>query len=390
LCNAGPDRAWRAPNHPQACALTATALTDLAAKAKINALDFFKKNLSLTNLPNVYGPELDLAAKLIDWQAKWHPPGEGKGPVKKGIGLAMHTWGGGAHAALCQLKVHPDGGVEVSMGSQDLGTGTRTCIGVVAADTFGVPLNAVKVNIGSNKYPKAGGSGGSTTIGGVTGSVRRAAQTALWKIFDLVAAKFNVSADNLSAKNQKIIFGDSQEVCTWKQAAALVGAMPLEVQGEGPKQDGLTSQQVGGVQMAEVSVDTETGVVKMVKMVAVQDMGLIIDRLTAKSQILGAMIMGIASSLSEERIMDNKTGRFINADLANYKLPRLGDVGELVVELYEPDDQYARGVVGLGEPPAISPMACISNAVANAIGVRVPVLPLTPKAVLDALKGAKA
>ena len=152
----------------------------------------------------------------------------------------------------------------------------------------------------------------------------------------------------------------------------------------------MTSEQVGGVQMAEVSVDTETGVVKMVKMVAVQDMGLIIDRLTAKSQILGALIMGIASSLSEERIMDNKTGRFINADLANYKLPRIGDVGELVVEFYEPADQYNRGVIGLGEPPAISPNAAISNAVANAIGVRVPVLPLTPKRVLDALKGAKA
>jgi xanthine dehydrogenase YagR molybdenum-binding subunit len=389
LCHTGPDRAWRAPNHPQGCALTDTALTDLAAKAGIDVLTFFKKNLGITNLPNLYGPELDLAAKLIDWQAKWHPPGEGKGPVKRGVGLALHTWGGGAHNAQCTLKVHPDGGVEVSLGSQDIGTGTRTCIGIVAADTFGVPLSGVKVNIGSNKYPKAGPSGGSTTIGGVSGPVRRAAQTALWQIFDLVAAKYSVEADSLSAKGQKILSG-TKEVCTWKQAAALVGPMALEVQGEGAKQDGLTSAQVGGVQMAEVSVDTETGVVRMVKMVAVQDMGLVIDRLTAKSQILGAMIMGIAAALSEERIMDNKTGRFINADLANYKLPRLGDVGELVVELYEPDDQYSRGVIGLGEPPAISPMACISNAVQNAIGVRVPVLPLTPKRVLDALKGAKA
>ena len=72
-------------------------------------------------------------------------------------------------------------------------------------------------------------------------------------------------------------------------------------------------------------------------MVAVQDMGMILDRTTAKSQVLGALIMGIAYSLVEERIMDNKTGRYINADLENYKLPRIGDIGELVVELYEPE-----------------------------------------------------
>lgn len=389
LCHTGPDRAWRAPNHPQGCALTDTALTDLAAKAGIDPLTFFKKNLDLTNLPHIYGPELEIAARLMDWQAKWHPPGAGQGPVKRGLGLALHTWGGGAHNAQCLLKVHPDGSIEVLMGSQDIGTGTRTAIGIVAAETFGVPMTSVRVHIGSNQYPKAGPSGGSTTIGGVAGPVRRAGQTALWKIFDLVAAKYNVSADSLVAKDQKIWSGNT-EVCTWKQAAALVGPMPLEVIGEGAKQDGLTSAQVGGVQMAEVAVDTETGVVRMVKMVAVQDMGLIVDRLTAKSQILGAMIMGIAYSLTEERIMDNKTGRFINADLANYKLPRIGDIGELVVELYEPADQYSRGVIGLGEPPVISPGAAISNAVANALGVRVPVLPLTPKRVLDALKGAKA
>ncbi|GIX04174.1 MAG: xanthine dehydrogenase [Planctomycetaceae bacterium] len=389
LCHTGPDRAWRAPNHPQGCAITDTALTDLADKAGIDPLTFFKKNLHLTNLPDIYGPELEIAARLMDWQGKWHPPGKTAGPLKRGVGLALHTWGGGAHAATCLLKVHPDGSIEVLMGSQDIGTGTRTAIGVVAADAFGVPMSQVVVKIGSNQYPKAGPSGGSTTIGGVAGPVRRAALTALWKIFDLVAAKYQVAADQLQARDGQIWAGD-KSVCSWKQAAALIGPMPLEVQGEGPKQDGLTSAQVGGVQMAEVTVDTETGIVRMVKMVAVQDMGLIVDRLTAKSQVLGGMIMGIAYALTEERIMDNHTGRFINADLANYKLPRIGDIGELVVELYEPADQYQRGVIGLGEPPVISPGAAISNAVKNALGVRVPVLPLTPKRVLDALKGAQA
>ena len=102
------------------------------------------------------------------------------------------------------------------------------------------------------------------------------------------------------------------------------------------------------------------------------------------------MIMGIAYSLFEERIMDPKTGAFLNAEIADYKLPRLGDIGELVVEIYEPDRERARGVIGLGEPPVIGPGAAISNAVCNALGVRVPVLPITPKRVLDTLKARNA
>ena len=137
--------------------------------------------------------------------------------------------------------------------------------------------------------------------------------------------------------------------------------------------------------MADVAVDPETGVVRMVKYVAVQDIGMIINRKAAESQVLGAMIMGIAYALSEERIMDDKTGRFLNANLEDYKLPRIGDIGELVVEFYEPDSEYNRGVIGLGEPPVISGGAAISNAVANALGKRVPILPLTPKRVLDTL-----
>jgi xanthine dehydrogenase YagR molybdenum-binding subunit len=123
----------------------------------------------------------------------------------------------------------------------------------------------------------------------------------------------------------------------------------------------------------------------MKKYVAVQDMGLIINRKTAASQIYGAVIMGIAYALFEQRITDPKTGVFLNAEMGTYKLPRLGDIGEIVVELYEPESERARGVIGLGEPPVISPLAAIGNAIANAIGVRVPRAPFTPDRVLAAL-----
>jgi xanthine dehydrogenase YagR molybdenum-binding subunit len=392
-CNVGPNRAWRAPPHPQLCALTMMPIDDLAAKLGMDSYDLFLKNLSQVSNGKdaVYADQMKIAAEAIDWKAKWHPHGKApeKGPVKRGLGMALHTWGGGPGACKCTVKVHPDGSVETFLGSQDIGTGTRTIIAITLAETFGLPLSAVKVNLGSSKYPQSAASGGSITVGGVSGANRRAAQTALWQIFDKVAEKYKVSADGLVAKGEKILSGD-KEVCTWKQAASLLGPMSLEVQGQGPAKDGLTSDTVGGVQMVDLSVDTETGVIRIHKFVCVQDCGLILDEMTAKSQVYGGMIMGVAYALAEERVMDSKTGRFLNANLKDYALSRIGDIGELVAIMYQPDSEYQRGVVGLGEPPVIAPGAAISNAVHNAIGVRVPTIPLTPKRVLDALKGAKA
>ena len=392
VTNAGPDRAWRAPPHPQLCALTDTALDDIAGKLGKSAVDVFLANIDKTpeKLQATYIAEIKRAAELIGWSKKWHPHGKGgDGAVKRGLGMAIHTWGGKAHAATCTVRINPDGSVESLSGTQDIGTGTRTAIAIVLGETFGLPIEAVKVRYGSSIYPRSGPSGGSTTIGGVTGPNRRAAIAALGKLFDVVAAKHKVDGNSLKAKDGKI-WSDGKEVCTWKAACGLLGMMGIETTGEGPKDDGLTSEQVGGVQMADVSVDTETGLVRINQFVAVQDCGLIVDLLTAKSQVYGGMIMGIAYSLTEEQILDNKTGRYINADLENYKLPRIGDIGELIVEMYQPDSEYERGVIGLGEPPVIACGAAISNAVANATGVRVPTIPLTPKRVLDALKAAKA
>lgn len=392
-----PSVAWRAPNHPQACALTQTAFDDLAAKMQADSLDIFLRNLQNIDTPekaSVYAEELRIAADLIGWREHWHPHGKGdkRGSVVEGLGIGIHKWGGTANNSNCLLKIHPDGGVESYCGTQDLGTGTRTVCAMVLAETFGLPIEAVKVNIGSSTYPFSGASGGSTTVGAVSESHRRAAQEALANLFELVAKKFDVPADQLEASAGNIsVVGYSDKSMSWKQACSLLGISPLEVTSSYKRgdQSPLSSQDVGGCQMAHVAVDTDTGVVKIKKMVAVQDMGLIINRKTAESQVYGAMIMSIAAALFEHRINDPKSGVFLNSELDSYRLPRLGDIGELVVHLHEPESERARGVIGLGEPPAISGCAAISNAVCNAIGVRVPTAPLTPKRVLDALRTSK-
>ena len=387
--NIGSARAWRAPNHPQACLITMSALEDAAARLNMNPLDFFLKNIELTGpRAQIYRDELKIAAELIEWEKNWHPRGDKTaGPVKRGLGLSIHTWGGGGHPSDCDITIQPDGSVEVKMGTQDLGTGTRTAINIVAADTFGLPLNAVKVMIGDNRFPVSGPSGGSTTIGGVSASSRRAALDALDQIFAKAAPALNAQPADLEAAGGTIrVKNEPSRSMTWAQACSKLGGMPITVRGKNPGPGKLNDQGVGGCQIADVSVDVETGVVKINKIVAVQDCGLIIDLKTAESQVYGALIMGVAYSLYEEKIMDQQTGRMLNPNMEFYKLAGIGDIGQLVVHMMTGKGYDERGTIGLGEPPVISPGAAISNAVANAIGVRVPTLPLTPDRVLAALE----
>ena len=389
--NIGPARAWRAPNHPQAAVLTMCALDDLAVKLNMDPVEFFGKNLDLAKpRQEIYREELAIAAELMDWKQKWHPRGQNSSSgTARGVGVSFHTWGGRGHASDCDLTIQPDGSVDLKMGSQDLGTGTRTCIMMVAADTLGVPLEAIHLQIGDTNFPPSGGSGGSTTIGGVSSSTRRAAVDVRDALFAKVAPALNTQPDQLESVGGTVrVKGDSSRSLSWKEACSKLGAMPITVRGKNPdrsKPPDLTNSGVGGLQMADVEVDTETGIVKVKKMVAVQDCGLVVNVKTAESQCYGALIMGISYALFEEKVMDGSTGRMLNAEMEFYRLAGLSDIPELVVRMMTGKGYDERGVIGLGEPPVISPGAAISNAVANAIGVRVPFLPLTPDRVLAAL-----
>jgi xanthine dehydrogenase YagR molybdenum-binding subunit len=393
--NIGPARAWRAPNHPQAAGITMCALDDLAAKLSMDPMELWLRNLQITGpRSNVYREELAIAAELMGWKDKWRGRGQNvSGAMARGLGLSIHTWGGRGHNSDCDLTIYPDGSVEIKLGSQDLGTGTRTVILAVAAETLGIPMDGINLMIGDTLYPPSGGSGGSTTVGGVSSSTRRAAVDAREALFAKVAPALNAQPTDLESVNGIVrVKNDPNRSLSWKQACSKLGAVPLTVRGKNPdasKPPDLTNSGVGGVQMAEVEVDTETGVVKVKKMVAVQDCGLIIDLKTAETQVFGALIMGISYALYEEKIFDNTTGRMLNPNMEFYRLAGIGDIPELVVHMMTGKGYDERGVIGLGEPPVISPGAAISNAVANAIGVRVPFLPLTPDRVLQAL-GQKA
>ncbi|MDE2978812.1 MAG: molybdopterin-dependent oxidoreductase, partial [Acidobacteriota bacterium] len=149
----------------------------------LDPIDFLDRNLDLTGRADTYREQFAIAAEMASWKERWQPRDRTReGAVHRGLGVSVHTWGGRGHSSNCDVTVHPDGAVEARIGSQDIGTGTRTIVAQVLAETFGLELHQVRVSLGDNVYPQSGPSGGSSTVGGVTASTRRAAQDALREV----------------------------------------------------------------------------------------------------------------------------------------------------------------------------------------------------------------
>jgi xanthine dehydrogenase YagR molybdenum-binding subunit len=401
--NPGLQRAMRAPGHPQSCLFTDSALDDFAAKAGLNPLAVRIKNLptddpdAVLNDPlswaafkyDTYVQEIKIAARLSDWKKKWHKPGEGEGVIKRGIGMALHTWGGQAAPQLneCSVSIAQDGSVTARTSTQDLGTAQRTVTAVVVAEILGLQPEQVTVQLGDSTYGASSGSGGSTTCPSQAPAALIAATAARNDFIDKIAKKFDAKPEDIVLEDGKVkVKGKAFE---WKQACARLGMEKAKGEGgwtfakaQEDDNKGVSNVGVGGVQVAEVLVDTETGQVRCTQIVAVQDCGLVIDKLTCESQVAGGVIMGLNLALFEERIMDRVTGRQVNPDMEFYKLGGIEDMPKIVVHLH---DMPERGVIGVGEPPTISTHVAIANAVFNAIGVRVPHTPFTPEHVLAAL-----
>lgn len=301
VVNAGDARALRAPGHPQGCLITDQVMDDLADALGMDPVEFRLKNLPDHNplfktLKPIYTRELELGAERIGWNQNRHSRGDKTaGPIKRGLGCAISTWGGRAGNSQATCTIYPSGQVEVRCGTQDLGVGTTTLVPLVAAEILGLEPGDVTGLIGSSAYPSSGGSGGSTTVGGVSLSTAVSCQKTLQKLFETVAPRLGVGADDLAATEGRIHSKSSpQKGLSWKQACSLLGLDPVSESADRREGSGMSSQGVGGAQFADVSVDTETGEVRLNKMVAVADCGMVMNRILCESQVSGAVIMGIS------------------------------------------------------------------------------------------------
>jgi CO/xanthine dehydrogenase Mo-binding subunit len=394
--NLPPMAAFRAPGFVEGTFALECLLDELAAKLDLDPLELRRRNyagsdrvddrpFSSKNLEECYRRAEPHWAKRDEVRAR------SAGPWKHGIGLASQIWyGGGGPPSYAWIRVSADGRAQVVTAMQDIGTGTRTAMAQIAAEELGIPLEHVQVSLGdSARGPFASISAGSSTIPSLGPAVRSAAADAKRQLLEIAAQRFHLEERVLDLKNGQIVSSDGSSWPLTEITGLLEDGQILGKGARGPNPAGMQVLTFG-VQIAEVAVDVETGEVRVDKIVAIHDVGRVINALGASSQVEGGIIQGIGHTLSEERIVDPATGSILTRTLDAYRMPTIADVPEIVTDLVDVPDPHLTnlGAKGLGEPPIIPTAAAIANAIRDATGADVRSLPISREEMLRALREA--
>jgi CO/xanthine dehydrogenase Mo-binding subunit len=394
--NLPPMAAFRAPGFVEGTFALECLLDELAAKLDLDPLELRRRNyagsdrvddrpFSSKNLEECYRRAEPHWAKRDEVRAR------SAGPWKHGIGLASQIWyGGGGPPSYAWIRVSADGRAQVVTAMQDIGTGTRTAMAQIAAEELGIPLEHVQVSLGdSARGPFASISAGSSTIPSMGPAVRSAAADAKRQLLEIAAQRFHLEERVLDLKNGQIVSSDGSSWPLTEITGLLEDGQILGKGARGPNPAGMQVLTFG-VQIAEVAVDVETGEVRVDKIVAIHDVGRVINALGASSQVEGGIIQGIGHTLSEERIVDPATGSILTRTLDAYRMPTIADVPEIVTDLVDVPDPHLTnlGAKGLGEPPIIPTAAAIANAIRDATGADVRSLPISREEMLRALREA--
>jgi xanthine dehydrogenase YagR molybdenum-binding subunit len=301
-------------------------------------------------------------------------------------------WGAGTPGTLATINVHADGSVEAICGTQDIGGGTRTFMATVAADTLGLEPGDITVKLGDTAYPWAPNSGGSQTAPSVAPALRDAALKAAAWLKELAAKKLGVPAAGLVLAGKKLFDPASPEKAITFADCLREQRREKVFHGERGDLPAGFAYNSFGAHFAEVEVDTETGQIKVLRYAAAHEIGRVLNRLTAESQVAGGITQGLSAGLFEERVTDEATGKMLNQNLEAYKIATAMDMPEMAFHFVDlPDPRINNlGNKGLGEPPRIPSSAAIANAVFNAIGVHPGEIPMTPDRVLKALARKEA
>jgi xanthine dehydrogenase YagR molybdenum-binding subunit len=373
----------RAPGWPQGCFALELAMDEMARKLNLDRLEFRRRN----NANPIRAQEFALGAKAFNWDEKSRAP-KSRGPLRRGIGVAAAAWHAiGSAGPQAQAIAFRDGRVAVRIGTQDIGTGTRTVLAMVAAEELGLPLNKVDAEIGDTRYLYSVPSGGSGTAPSNTPAVRQAAAHLREKLFRIAAPMLGAEPGDLEARDGMIrVRFEPSRATSFADVCRRIPADSLSAQGEHvPNYEGYRHDQAG-CDFAEVEVDVETGAVAVLNITAVHDAGRIVNPLTARSQVNGGILMGIGFALFEERRLDPAIGLMVNPTMDDYKLPGPLDTPEITALFVEVANGLTNtGVLGLGEVVHVATVAAIACAVYDAIGVPVRSLPLTPDKVLAAM-----
>ncbi len=391
----------RGPGGPQAAFAVESHMDSIAAKLGMDPTEFRLKNIpkagdkivGVAKLRDVsLGETIKIAKEKIGW-------GKVKLEKNQGIGIATGSWiesagpGGGSI-----VKVNEDGSVTVHIGKIDMGTIPGFGIPLIVAEELGIPVSDVTVvNVDTDASPWDAGTVGSRGILVSGGATRLAAIDARNQIFKMAARKLEASPDDLEIVDKQIrVKGTPAKAVALAAVATDAHNVIGEVIGRGycdnlalmAEEKAHGSSQPFTTHACIVEVSPDTGNVKILKYVAVHDIGQPIHRAAAEGQIEGAAAMSIGQALCEQVVFD-ANGRTMNPSFVDYLMPTINMMPRIettLVEGYPGAGPY--GAKGAGEIACVPPMACIANAIFNATGVRINKLPLSPENVLRGLKAA--
>ena len=384
--NAGPGTAFRAPGHPQGAFALEQTIDELAERLKMDPLDLRDK-IDRNSARRV---ERQVIRESAIWKTRNAKPNVDSGHIKRGVGVAQGVWYRNISMdSAAEVRVHQDGSVEVLSAVQDIGGGIKTVMAQILSEQFGVPPQQVSVKIGDTNYPVGPNSGGSVTTASLTPAVRDAAWQAAQKFLAGVAPALGATPEDLVLVDGEVRSRSGKMApITFRRAAAKMNTSEVSAQARRiPDYDRKAYETYGGVDVAEIEVDVEVGLIRVKRILAAHDCGRPMNPQQTKSQINGGVIQGMSYALYEDRLLDPNYGLMVNPNLDRYQIAGSREIPQIEVHLVQSYiGQSSTDASGIGEPGGIiATPAAIANAFYNATGVRMRSLPMTPAAVLTAL-----
>jgi CO/xanthine dehydrogenase Mo-binding subunit len=405
--------AYRCVSHPNGTFALETAIEKAAYAVNMDPVQFRLKNINIDGNVDAKLPwsnpgivdAINLAADKIGWTQKWHAPKakEVRPGVFHGIGLAAHecSHGAGGEPATGAIQMNGDGTASIISASNEIGGGERTMMKIIATEALGMSWDAVSITpyIDTDLTTDTGTSGGSRQTDSGGWGVYDAALDVRKQLFAAAVVKAQADAKKANKPAPEIVADDltiegkfvksTKDPAFQMSISSVVNSTGTTIIGRGVhRNDGRWERTAFAAHAAEVEVDTLMGSVKVIKYVAVHDVGRVINAMGAEQQVEGGVVMSLGSTLYEEMLTDGATGLPLNGNMLDYRVPSIKDVPEKI-EVYfldKPKEYGVFGAHGLGEPPMGPPGATIANAVHNAVGVWFDELPITRTRLAAALK----
>jgi CO/xanthine dehydrogenase Mo-binding subunit len=391
LTNKPGTGAYRAPGVPQATFALEQLIDELARAIGQDPLELRLRNAARTGDPQPNGvpwPPIGLVDVLERarqhplWRSRQRRPNEG-------WGIAVGGWPGGIEPCAANIRLNHDGTFTVTLGAIDI-TGTHTVLAMIAAEVLEQPVERIRVKLlPTDGAPYAGMSGGSKITYTVGLAVQAAAEDAKRQLLEIAANELEAAPEDLELVDGAIrVRGMPDRQITLREIAHLsmvFGGKYAPVYGTGRS---VVRQQSPGfnAQIAHVAVDPDTGEVEVLDLVAIQDVGRALNPALVEEQVHGGVGQGIGWAL-HEAMRWSENGQPLNPSFLDYDLPKASQLPPIAVELVEvPSPIGPFGAKGVGEPPVVPTAAAIANAIADAIGVHLSELPITPERVLAALR----